>query len=44
MMSLKSGLAIDGDIRKINYFRLSGIESVVAACNDGDVQVLKREK
>ena len=41
---VKSGFSLNGDIRKFRYLNVSGIESLVVVCNDGDTQVLKRGK
>jgi len=41
---VESGFSIKGDIRKLHYLSLAGIESLVVGCNDGDTQVLERGK
>jgi len=40
----QSGFYLKGDIRKIHYLSAAGSGYLVAACNNGDLQVLKRGK
>ena len=41
---LQSGFRLNGDIRKIHYLSAGEREILVAGCNDGEAQVLKRGK
>jgi hypothetical protein len=41
---LQSGFHLKGDIRKIDYLSVAKTKTLVAGCNDGKLQVLKRGK